>query len=128
MSKLLRFQMVDENGDDHEIHLPAMMVVCPDCDGHGTHVNPAIDGNGIGASEFHEDPDFAEAYFSGQYDVRCEVCKGLRVIPEVDRKLAEISYADDFKLFLECEKAMAEARRFDRESYLERMAERRFGA
>lgn len=122
--KIERFAMLDENGDEHEIDLPVRMEVCPDCDGHGVHVSPSIDGNGIGASEFHEDPDFAEAYFSGQYDVRCEVCKGLRVVPVVDRANAD---KDDLALYDACVRVERAARRFARESYLERMAERRFG-
>lgn len=119
--KTERFVMTDENGDDHEIDLPVKMEVCPDCDGHGVHVDPAIDGDGIGASEFHEDPDFAEAYFSGQYDVRCEVCKGLRVVPAVDRAHAD---KDDLSLYDACLRAERDARR---EGYLESMTERRFG-
>lgn len=55
--------------------------VCPTCEGAGKHVNPSIDAHGIGADEFNEDPDFADAYFSGAYDVACVECKGLRVVP-----------------------------------------------
>ena len=33
---------------------PAKYVVCPRCHGAGTHVNPAIDGNGIGSEEMAE--------------------------------------------------------------------------
>lgn len=119
------FRMTDENGDEHEIELPVRMEVCPDCEGHGTHVNPAIDGNGLTADDFAEDPDFAEDYYAGRYDVSCDVCKGLRVVPEVDRDRAD---AQDLALYDECEQVRIDDARFDRESYLERMAERRMGA
>jgi len=56
--------------------------VCPRCEGRGSHVNPAVDGNGITADEMDElGPDFREDYLSGVYDVRCDECKGDRVVP-----------------------------------------------
>lgn len=54
--------------------------VCPTCEGHGTHVNPSIDAGGISREFFEDDPDFAEAYTSGGYDVTCSGCDGLRVV------------------------------------------------
>ena len=66
------------------ISLPAVRIVCPLCDGRGTHVNPAIDGHGLSHEDFAADPDFAESYFAGVYDVRCEYCHGARVVDEVD--------------------------------------------
>jgi hypothetical protein len=67
--------------------LPAEYVVCYQCKGHGSHVNPSIDGNGITGSEWAElcaeDEDFAENYMGGVYDVQCEECHGLRVVLEV---------------------------------------------
>src|SRR3990167_6551109 len=56
--------------------------VCPDCEGNGTCVNPAVDAHGITPEEFAEDPDFAEAYHGGRYDITCPACKGLRVTRE----------------------------------------------
>lgn len=67
-----------------EIELPVKMAVCPRCDGKGTHVNPAIDGHGISPEEFRDDPEFGEAYFRGDYDVRCETCDGRNVVPVPD--------------------------------------------
>ena len=66
------------------VALPTKMEVCPACRGKGTHVNPSIDSNGISAEAFAEDPDFAEDYFSGVYDVVCYVCHGRNVVPVVD--------------------------------------------
>lgn len=65
-------------GDD-ELQLPGRYVVCGGCSGKGTHVNRAIDGNGL-SDELADDPDFMEAYMAGVYDVTCETCKGLRVV------------------------------------------------
>lgn len=72
----------DDNGD--EVSVRTHKEVCPRCHGEGTHVNPAVDGNGISSEQFHDDPDFADAYFSGVYDVSCEECKGNNVIDVPD--------------------------------------------
>jgi len=45
------------------------------------HVNPSIDANGISAETFAEDPDFAEAYHRGDYNVPCYECDRRRVVP-----------------------------------------------
>jgi hypothetical protein len=74
------------NAEGDEIALPAKHEVCPRCEGHGSHVNPAIDGNGITESEMYEaGEDFREDYMAGVYDVRCEECKGNRVVAVVNR-------------------------------------------
>ena len=51
-------------------------VICPGCSGEGTCVNPSIDCNGLTQEDFDEDPDFAENYFGGLYDVSCAACEG----------------------------------------------------
>lgn len=71
-------------GEEIEISLPAKFEVCGTCRGKGTRVNPSIDGNGITAEQFAEDPDFAESYLRGDYDIQCSGCKGERVIAVVD--------------------------------------------
>ena len=42
----------------YEIAVPIKKEVCPVCEGHGIHVNPAIDSHGISSEEFWDDPDF----------------------------------------------------------------------
>lgn len=69
---------------DTEINLPTKFEVCPTCEGKGVHVNPSIDAGGLSAQDFAEDPDFAEEYLSGRYDVTCYRCQGERVVPVVD--------------------------------------------
>ena len=68
----------------YEIAVPIKKEVCPVCEGHGIHVNPAIDSHGVSSEEFWDDPDFGEDYFSGRYDVRCNRCQGLRVVDTID--------------------------------------------
>jgi hypothetical protein len=55
-------------------------LLCPVCNGEGTTVNPSVDCNGLSAEDFREDPDFAENYFNGAYDIVCQGCDGRRVI------------------------------------------------
>ncbi len=74
--------VIDDDGLEEQ--LPSKFIVCPTCDGRGTHVNPAIDDEGISAEQFDDDPDFADAYFSGRYDVMCFECGGNRVVPVPD--------------------------------------------
>ncbi len=69
---------------DEETEVPAKFEVCDRCEGRGKHTNPSIDGNGIPAEDFHEDPDFMEDYLSGVYDVACYECKGQRVVKVPD--------------------------------------------
>ena len=47
-------------------------------------MNPNIDAGGISADQFHDDPEFAEAYFRGDYDQTCNHCAGLRVVEVAD--------------------------------------------
>src|SRR5277367_5213950 len=81
------FISYDADGEETEHSLPAKFEVCPRCGGEGSHTNPSIDGNGLTRQDFDEDPDFEEAYFRGDYDVRCEECKGTRVkaVPDFSR-------------------------------------------
>lgn len=63
--------------DEVEFALPAVDIACGRCDGAGTHVNPAIDGNGITQSEWNEwGWEERENYMDGVYDVRCHTCDG----------------------------------------------------
>jgi len=79
----LKVTYFDAEGD--EATLPALYEVCESCQGKGTHVNRAIDGNGLDP-ELEEDLDFMEGYLSGVYDVSCEECRGKRVVAVVDER------------------------------------------
>lgn len=60
--------------------IPGGLVVCPICEGKGHYVNPSIDSQGISTEEFAEDPDFAESYVRGDYDMTCKCCNGHNVV------------------------------------------------
>lgn len=70
-------------GDDEPVK--CHWEVCDVCDGNGQHVNPSIDSHGITSDEMYADPDFAEDYFRGVYDVSCAQCNGRRVMPVPDK-------------------------------------------
>lgn len=113
-----KISYTDEEGDTIEVDLPAHYGVCPRCNGEGRHTDPAIDGNGLDANDFAEDPDFKEDYFSGVYDITCEECKGLRVVAAVDEdSLTEEQkqhlqrYYEDLRSLHEIDAQMAAERR-----------------
>ena len=69
-------------------------IICPACSGNGTHVNPSIDAGGLTVEDFAGDPDFADDYFNGTYDVPCDVCKGNGKVRESMVKLLDEAAAD----------------------------------
>ncbi len=75
----ITFITYDAEDNEVEHTVPSKFEVCSGCNGKGSHVNPAVDGDGISAEEMYEDPDFAEEYFGGTYDIQCQTCNGLRV-------------------------------------------------
>jgi hypothetical protein len=77
--------------------MPAKYQVCPVCDGEGKTVNPDIDSHGLTREDFDEDPDFAEDYRSGLYDITCRACSGQRVVTQ--ERLRELEQnAEDRRL------------------------------
>ena len=72
---------MEDAGLDPEQPVRVRFEVCPVCDGRGKHVNPSIDAHGLSREDFDEDPDFAESYFRGDYDTRCNLCGGEKVVP-----------------------------------------------
>ena len=99
----------DELGVVEEtIELPGKYEVCDRCNGTGVHDHPAF-SNGITMQEFAEDPDFAESYFKGHYDVQCSVCHGLRVILVPDDFYADHpKFKDTFETFAKAQAYMWE--------------------
>lgn len=77
----------DDGEEEHEV--PVRFEVCSTCAGKGTHVNPSIDAGGLTAEDFAEDPDFADSYLDGHYDVGCYGCGGERVVPVIDTDRAD---------------------------------------
>lgn len=115
--------LYDENAgpDDQyefEVEFPATREKCDRCDGTGTHVNPAIDGNGLTQEDFDAEPGFFEDYMGGHYDVICEECGGEKIVLVIDREAADPAM---LKLLDEAEQAEWECRAAEE-------AERRAGA
>jgi len=73
----------DDEGIEIVHKLTTRWEVCPTCRGNGTHVNASIDCCGLTREDFDRDPGFEEDYRSGVYNVTCNECAGLRVVPVV---------------------------------------------
>lgn len=119
----------DESGEIQTFTLPIMRVVCPTCDGRGTHVNPSIDAGGIAGDDedfWSEDLDYEDEdeegnpvsrYHSGVYDVQCGTCHGNNVVCVINRTGADLEALEAWDSLCE-----------DQEDYeAERAAERRWG-
>lgn len=117
-SMVLHLEVFDEDGLEEVIAFPARLAVCPTCKGKGKYVNPSIDAGGIPVSDFAEDPDFAESYFAGNYDVPCASCDGRRVVPEIDEGACTGELKDALERYREQE---AERARDEAVSRAERM-------
>ncbi len=109
----------DPEGDEVDTEFPAKFEVCGTCQGKGSHVNPSIDSQGISQEEFEQDPDFAESYFAGNYDMQCVECKGLRVVPVVNLEACSSSQQADLAIWEQQEQARADDDRAD--AYTRRM-------
>jgi hypothetical protein len=72
----------NEEGEKYEHSIKCEYQICEVCQGKGSHVNPSIDCGGLSREDLDEDPDFAEMYFDGGFDVPCYGCQGKRVVPE----------------------------------------------
>ena len=108
---------IDNEGEEVTIEVPAKFETCYVCRGKGKHVNPSIDAHGITQEEFYEDPDFAEQYWMGDYDVVCNECHGQRVIPVLNEDVVD---PEHLKMIREYEQGEA-----DYQAMVE--AERRYG-
>jgi hypothetical protein len=99
----LTFRYWDDEGDEQVITFPARFEVCELCDGRGSHVAPGVDAGGITAEDMYDDPDFAEDYFGGAYDVPCYRCGGKRVEPVVvEERLSRDQMAILRKIMEDC--------------------------
>lgn len=87
----------DEDGGETDHEMPSKFEICHVCRGEGKHVNPSIDCGGLTQEDFAEDPDFAEDYMSGVYDVPCNNCRGLRVEKVVDWDRVPKDLADAYR-------------------------------
>jgi len=102
----------DGDGELHTVRLK--FEVCGTCDGRGSYVNPSIDSHGLSREDFDDDPDFADDYRGGRYDVACDACGGSRVVPVVDAE------ANDAALVKAVQEAESDAWQYARECVRER--------
>jgi hypothetical protein len=96
--KKIQMTYIMNDGREKVFNFPARNELCERCDGEGTHVNPSVDGNGLTAEDFDEDPDFREHYFAGVFDVACEECHGNKVVQVVDEEALRPSQRRAFRL------------------------------
>jgi len=125
----VKFEYTDDEGAEQEGELPGKFEVCSRCQGHGTHCNPNIDGNGITSSEWAEwDEESREMYLSGGYDVTCEACHGARVTLEIDRETCERNpdLAALLKRYDDIQDDLAEMRSIERMEMMAEMGMRYF--
>lgn len=113
-------EYVTEEGDEVQVDLPAKYEVCDRCSGTGKHDHPAF-SNGFTREDMDEDPDFAEDYFKGVYDVRCEECHGQRVVAEIVEADLNAEQKAQYADYLKAQREIAQ-------SYAIERAERAVGA
>jgi RecJ-like exonuclease len=108
--------ITDDESEHHGevVQLPARYEVCSRCDGEG---KSSAHLGSFSREDFDEDPDFAEDYMNGAYDIPCEKCKGQRVVPVINR---EACTTDDQKRALE---HLDDQARWRREAFNERKQE-----
>ena len=124
----IKYDYDTDEEDEVVLTLPSHMVVCYDCDGHGTHLTPSMRSHAYTEEEIEEsfsDED-REAYFSrgSYYDVQCETCHGKNVIPEVDESRLDSEQKRQYAEYNEHEDARSAA---DAEYRAECEMERRYG-
>lgn len=111
----------DDNGDEITVELPSKFVVCPNCEGHGTHLNNSMRNHAYSLEEFEYefDEEEKEHYFrrGGMYDVVCEACGGNRVVSIVDEDRLS---SEDMKHFLAYQAYLEEEHAYDRMCAIER--------
>jgi len=114
--------LLHDDEEDTTVAFPAIYEVCYACQGSGTTVAPGIDSHGLSAEDFAEDPDFADDYWAGRYDIQCQTCFGQNVLMHID----------DSREFTEEQKAILRLEHAELEAHLEleeaQEAERRMGA
>jgi hypothetical protein len=84
-----RVVVIDDEGDEHEVLLPARWEICCDC--RGTGGSSAYLG-AFTSEEWHEqDEDFKSDYIAGHYDRPCGSCGGSGKVLhiEIDRCVSE---------------------------------------
>ena len=73
---------------DNQVVLPCKVDWCGCCDGSGTRSRYDVEGYDINAMLYDEDgiidEQFAEDYFNGRTDIKCDECEGTRIQTMMD--------------------------------------------
>jgi len=79
--------------------LPNKWIVCPRCEGKGTHLRPGMEGVAYSMEEFNRDFSYEErqAYFNGGYDIQCQTCNGRTTVKDIDDVASDYHYPRLFK-------------------------------
>jgi DnaJ-class molecular chaperone len=85
MNKTFEFTYSSKRtGFEYTIKVPGKFVVCEECQGSGRVLRDGLRGHAFSSEELFEDEGFAEGYLRGDYDVKCDVCHGERLVLEPD--------------------------------------------
>ena len=75
-----------KTGWEFTVTVPGKRMLCEECDGTGRVLCDGLRGHAFSSEELFEDPDFAEGYFGGDYDVKCDECHGEKVVVGPDEE------------------------------------------
>ncbi len=73
--------------EDMKTELPTCKMVCPRCNGEGSHSKHL--GTFTAEEMYEQGEEFREDYIAGKLDKMCEICKGLRVVDTVDENASD---------------------------------------
>jgi hypothetical protein len=119
MEITLKYSAEDDDGYyQTEVSLPAKWEVCGRCDGRGVH-DPEAFAQGFSSEDFAEDPDFAEDYIAGKYDITCSECDGRTTVKEVNIDRLTPEQNVEYEKYLEHQRCMRDYRA--EEAYERRM-------
>lgn len=67
--------------EEHEesvwgLPVEAQIIICNNCDGHGSHLRTSMRDIAYTSDDIAEDPEFFDEMRSGHYDEQCKICNG----------------------------------------------------
>ena len=120
----MKMELTYENDEGEEVtfEVPAVNVVCDDCEGEGYVLTEGMRHHAYSVEEFNEafddDEEDREAYFTrgGKYDVACPTCKGKNVVLVPDEDHIPEDEKENFKAWQESEEKHARYEAEDRQT------------
>jgi hypothetical protein len=115
---MITLKWYNDDGEEIEHTFPSCNEVCPECEGYGTHLNPNIREHAYSMEEFEQefDEEGREQYFKhgGIYDVRCQVCRGNKVIQVAEESLFNSEQKSLYEEYQKYQDNCAQERDMDR--------------